>query len=131
MNIFCFNHCVCETLCVCVCNFWTNTVVGRRKSRVLLNFPACLSWAFYYEHILLCHIKPLHVLLHNIHEPPLRASSFLSAGQLHLQHPLSNTSTVPALHKCKTSLPHVMLNESGKLLEVIKGSWEKAPSYWH
>lgn len=46
--------------------------------------------------ILLCHINPLHVHLHHIHEP----SPFPSSWQLHLQHASFISETVQVLTKC-------------------------------
>lgn len=42
-----------------------------------------------------CHINHLHILLHYIHECPLRSSSSPSAWHLHVWHCFSSTSTIP------------------------------------
>lgn len=51
-----------------------------------------------FHSILLCHTKPLHVLDHYIQQTLLRSCSFPPAWKLHLQHSLSNISTLSLFH---------------------------------
>uniref|UniRef100_A0AAR2LL17 Acyl-CoA thioesterase 11b n=1 Tax=Pygocentrus nattereri TaxID=42514 RepID=A0AAR2LL17_PYGNA len=55
--------------------------------------------------LLYFHTNHLHVHLHYIHKPSLRSTSSPSTRQLHLQHSLTNISTIPPQHMSKPSQP--------------------------